>query len=612
MIRHIPPQSTRRWTGPYLGNYYGTLWKTFNVDLDRSEGIVGLSQRMERIEDSTELPDLSGNQIRVFTRSDADCEDRFWAANEVTLFKTDSSAQPSPADDWDTDALANSPSAGISDMSIHGNDSRNDSGRNKLFVTTDSDIYVLNDTGNNTWTANWWVTKQSQRGLDTAVPHPIQYFPNRKISLVGDGNLVHTISRPSDTQNDTISYARLVLPRDYIANHIFTTTDRAWICCYHKRSGEGAVVEWDGFSQSANQFHRAYGMAALTGVNYGERPIILNSQGVFLEYTGQGFVPMERNGHKVALPIASEPSNSIVDNSTPGTVSFRVYGRSMVAGENNLIYLNIALPLFNSFQQKSGIWCLNPQTGRLYRKHSIGVWGSGTDYGQQTSETGGLYWSPSATSSRNLLAGGILGTLSTSGIWLLEDIFSTTATRGYFISQFIPADEVREFWDSLWIRFRRFRASGRTIVVKAKGVKSLTEVDGDPLERTITWTSTSTFTVTLVGTSDALAVGDEVEILSGQNAGYLAHITDISGAHGALQTITIDETVSTGSLTSIALFDRWKKLGTITDTTLYEANLPIGIDSSFIQFKVEMRGPAREIEVSDLIVNSKTSIYDQK
>ena len=59
---HIPPQETRRWTGPYLGNYYGTLWKTFNVDLDKNEGKISLSQRFQRIEDTVETAGI-GNTI---------------------------------------------------------------------------------------------------------------------------------------------------------------------------------------------------------------------------------------------------------------------------------------------------------------------------------------------------------------------------------------------------------------------------------------------------------------------------------------------------------------------------------------------------------------------
>ena len=159
---------------------------------------------------------------------------------------------------------------------------------------------------------------------------------------------------------------------------------------------------------------------------------------------------------------------------------------------------------------------------------------------------------------------------------------------------------------------RRFRRTGSQFIIKAKGTRSLYLANRRPLDATITWTSTTTFTLTLAATDDSLAVGDEVEVLNGSNAGILAHITTISGAHAALQTITIDETVTTGSSTSVARFDRWKKLGTISNVEKYEDVLNIGIKSSFIQFKVELRGLASEMELSTMILNNDVNLRNKK
>jgi len=619
---HIPSKSTRRWTGPYLGNYYGSLWKTFNIDLDKNEGTIGLSRRFERIEDT--ISDFTAdNPYTAFLRTNADCTDRYWALRDGGgLQKTDSVTPEnatSPADSWDTDALSNSPITSR-DFTIHGNDSRNDSGRNKLFVTTDSgDIAVLNDTGNNVWTASWWVTKQGQPALfSSTLSRPIEYFPFRKITLVGSGNLLHTISRPSDTQNDTVSYARLTLPKDLNIEHIFTTTNRAWLLCLHRYGGEGAIVEWDGYSQTYNQIHKTHGVSVVSGVDYGGTPIVLNDNGFFLEYNGQSFRPMIRNGQQVAFPIAEELGRSLVVGSDTSRLQ-SVSGRGMVVGEDNLVYIN-ATQSANGVPSKrysAGIWCLDPGSGRLYNKHSLGRWGDSVDYGQQSvASPGALYWVPTAVDSRNLLAGGRIfidsGVTFQTGIWLIEADTSITPTRGYIITQFILADNIKELWDNLWVRFSRFITTGSQIIVKARGTRSLVLANRRPLVVEITWTSTTTFTVTFSAGDDSLAVGDEVEIIEGVNAGYLAHITTISGAHAALQTITIDEAVATGSSTSAAQFERWKKLGVISNTSKYEESLNIGISSSFIQLKIEIRGPASEQEISDLIVNSEPLIYNKK
>lgn len=616
---NIPPKNIRRWTGIYPGSYYGTLWKTFNVDLDRNDGMITLSRRFERIEDTTEF--TGDNQYTVFLRTNSDCTDRYWGLRDGGgLIKTDSTTPENaalPSVDWDTDALAGTPPA-PRDMTIHGNDSRNDSGRNKLFVTLDSgDIAVLNDTGNNAWTASWWQTKHSQPALSPSVLfRPIEYFPFRKITLVGSGNLIHTVSRPSDTQNDTVSYARLVLPKDLNARHIFTTQSRSWILCDNRYGGEGAIVEWDGYTESYNQVHKAYGMATLSGVDYKGTPIVLNNKGMFLEYTGNGFQIMTRNGQQVAFPMVDDIGSSLTEG-TDTALAVSVFPRGMVVGEDGLIYINVAQSNVSSQRFNGGIWCLDPLSGRLYNKYSLGRWGDSVDYGyQELQSIGGLYWVPSGITTRNLLAGGRVNITATgspqTGIWLLESVLSTTATRGHFVTQFIPADDVREFWDTIWLRFRRFLSTGNRIIVKARGVRSLYLANRQPLSATITWTTTTTFTLTLATADDSLAVGDEVEVLDGVNAGYLAHITAITGAHAALQTITIDETVTTGSSTSTARFERWKKLGTISSTTVYESALPIGIDSSFLQLKVEMRGPASEMELNDLVINYESSVPVKK
>lgn len=623
MIRRIP--QNHRWSGPYLGSYYGDLWKTFNVDLDFNEGHIMLSRRMELIEDSGELNELgNASPIYAFVRTDADCTDRYWALNGNVMLRTDSNVpeiSTTPANDWDTDALASSPSTGMLDMCVHSNDSRNDSGRNKLIVTFDTDISVLNDTGNGAWTANWWVTKQGQPALKSNIDyHPVEYFPNRKITLIGDGNLVHTISRPSDTQNDTVTYARLVLPKDYIARGIFATADRAWICCYHQNFESGTIVEWDGFSQSPNRFHNIYGMGVLSGVNYGETPIVLNNKGVFLEYTGSGFVPMVRNGQGVAFPCATEPGNSMWDSSD--SVTDAVSPRGMVVGEDGLIYINTAQPVRPSERQSAGIWCLNPMTGRLYNKHSLLRANSDTSVGfgaQVVYKTlaGALYPVSSTVSDRNLLAGGLILASSEAtnsplgGIWLMQTTTSQAPTRGYFITQYIPTDAVSDFWDALWVKFHRFvQQSGNTpaLIVKARGTRPMVSQLAQPLQKTVTWSNTTTFSVTLSSADESIQVGDEVEILCGPNEGYCVHISAIVGAHGGAQTVTLDEAVGSGSGTSTARFDRWKKLGVITDMTKTYQKLNVGIDSSFIQFKVELRGPTRLMSISDLVVTSKPSI----
>jgi hypothetical protein len=618
ITRNIPSKDLQRWTGPYLGNYYGVIWKTFNIDLDKSEGKIIPSRRFERIEDT--ISDFTGDgAYTTFLRCNADCTDRYWALrNNGGLCKTDSASPENsclPSDSWDTDALDSTPIT-PRDMAVIENDSRSDSGKNKLFVTTDSgDIAVLNDSGDNKWTGSWWITKQAQTALtQNVLNRPIDYFPFVRIGVVGSGNFIHTITRTTDTQNHGVTAKRLVLPNYLNIRHIFHTNNREWILTDHKYGGIAQVAEWDGSSTTYNNIYDAHAVSALSGVDYYGSPIILNSNGQFLEFDGVRMVPMVRNGQKIALPLDNGVS---LASGTDTSMTVAVAPRGMSVGEDRLIYINLKQGNTASERYSAGVWCLDPLIGRLYNKYSIGRYGDSVDYGHQEIATpGALYWINSNISERNLLAGGTINTTGTAGeqtgIWLLENTTSTTLSKGYIITQFIQAEEVQEMWDSLWLRFKKFATTGSQFIGKAKGTNSLQLANKKPLQATITWTSTTTFTLTLASADDSLSVGDEVEILNGVNSGLLAHITEISGAHGALQTITIDETATTGSSTSKARFERWKKLGIINNNTKYVAPLNIGITSSFLQLKIEIRGTFSEMELSSLILNSNINSKSKK
>jgi len=143
-------------------------------------------------------------------------------------------------------------------------------------------------------------------------------------------------------------------PPKYHARHILTTTDRAWILCTNIVGGDGVIVEWDGFSQSYNGIHNVYTYETVSGVNYKETPIVVNSNGTFLEFDGRGFVPMIRNGQVVSFPIAEEVGNALASGA--GTsISEHISPRGMTVSEDGLIYINIRQPNNNSFKQGAGV-----------------------------------------------------------------------------------------------------------------------------------------------------------------------------------------------------------------------------------------------------------------
>ena len=103
----------------------------------------------------------------------------------------------------------------------------------------------------------------------------------------------------------------------------------------------------------------------------------------------------------------------------------------------------------------------------------------------------------------------------------------------------------------------------------------------------------------------ALVVGDEVEIVQGVGAGRTAHITVISGAHAASQTITVDETI-TGATTQTAKarFQTWKKIATYNSQSDEMSNFPVPEGSNWVQFKIWMLWTGKN-EIHDALLINK-------
>lgn len=607
MSIEIPQTKVRRWSGPYLGNYYGSLWRTKDVDLENSPGHITISRMFKKISDSNAANMTNMAVVDAFIRTNADATDRFWGLNRSgRLVKTDSNVgnlPRLPTDLWKEDALANTPTA-ARDFTIHEKDSDSAQGEDRLLVTIDTDIYLLNDTATNAWQANWWGGTQghaSDSSLRAGVPHPIEYFPLTRITLIGDANFIHTVDK-----NLVSTTRRLILPPYLQIEGIFTSPFRSWILCSGKNGKNGAVVEWDGYSATYNRIHDARSTLALSGIDHNGIPIIVNGKGEILEYDGNTFSPMIRNSQKISFPFFEEIGNSWINTTS-------IKARGMTVTEDGLIYLNVGEPSVQSQRQLGGVWCLNPDEGRLYLKHTLSYAGGDSDFGQQIYVTPGAIKAVNPTdegpsNSSYLLTGGQIhsnyGTALPVGIWALNRSYGSTVRRAYFITQYVPSDDITDAWDTIWLRLSAFRSASSQVIIKARGVNPL--LDGTnrrQIEKQITWTSSTTFTATLSAADDIVQVGDEIEVIGGKNAGILAHFTVISGTQGNLQTFTIDETVTNTSGVSLARFDRWKKLGIINDTSKYAVPQNIGITSSFIQFKVELRGPATDFDVKSLIIN---------
>jgi len=182
---------------------------------------------------------------------------------------------------------------------------------------------------------------------------------------------------------------------------------------------------------------------------------------------------------------------------------------------------------------------------------------------------------------------------------------SQIQARGYFITPKLQSSIIEDIYNTITLRFRPLKV-GDEIRVKYRKQEKVglpTGIIGaNPATWRITWTSQTTFTTVLDWSG--VSLGDEVEIVGGQGAGHIAHVTNIQRA-GGVTTVTIDEAcsvVSNGDFAK-AIANNWTYLGKIDSNDKDYKSFVVDRPSGWVQFKIEMRGI--EVTIQELIVDNK-------
>lgn len=216
----------------------------------------------------------------------------------------------------------------------------------------------------------------------------------------------------------------------------------------------------------------------------------------------------------------------------------------------------------------------------------------------------GSFYLTTDTYASEFLVGGNVYKNDNSEIVAILSVAKGQENRGYVITPRITSQNITDVWQKLYMKFEPLVNADDKIIIKYRTTKPnrklrkkyVNSIGG-------TWVNSTSFTTTEPRFSE-VAVGDELEIISGAGAGYLAHITDISGS--STYTVTIDETVENISASDTFSFtvDNWIKLKEITNTgegLSGIAEIPVAKQSKWIQFKIELRGTNIEIEELQLI-----------
>ena len=570
-----------------LGDFVGT----FNMDLYSNKGKMRVNGRgMKCPDDGT----LAGVPVAFRVFQNPNNSGAFgWAAPIGAYMYFSNSKDPNGT--FTKDATAGSPTdldSRMTDMEVWSQ-----SGGSYLYVTANSTkVYYLSSGG--TWAniapltggaAAMLCVFNNRMYVSSTAQQIVSWDASNTISTAGNQNTIII-----GNANEAITFMRAAQNRIFIGT---VNVSGGW--CH--------VYVWDGVSTTT--FDRIIPIQAngvLSCVVKNDVPYVMDTNGFLLQFNGATFDEIAR------LPV---PWNKTLydPQDNLNTRFIHPNGMTVNRGRINLLINNVfyeSSPTDYEFMP-SGWWEYDPEIG-LYHKGTPSYTATGgttiTDYGQQRIAMAGALQDAVLSTNNSGKEGNIImgaqyytdNTTTAYGIFT-NDTLNTTQKWGYIVSPEIYSQDVESMWGMMWVRYRKFLDSSDQIVCKYRSVVDI------PTEAAITWTSTSTFTLT---TATTYAVGDEVEIVRGTGSGKSAHISALSAD---LKTITLDDTftgVTTG--TALARFTKWTKLGTITPTSttkpqFAKLSFPINNNDTKVQLKICMQFKGDD-ELEQVLVVEKTEV----
>jgi len=589
MSKTIFPQTTNKnWIQKNKGDLFPVLFSTRNINMEK-RGYIGLSRRMSYIKKNTGL-----NGLPTAIKQNANAS-RYKAITGTSVFNVNYDFS-TIGQDTDIGAVI-----GVdSDMAIYNS---------KIwFSPTSVNVNLYYRAAG----ASSGAYSTLSLSLNT-VTHPMEVFVNKNLLCVGDGNVVKTVN-----SSNSVNLTALTLPTEYTIVNMIYLNNKMYIGTVNQAGGHAMLFEWDGANSASSNGYEVNARSILSLSIYQESVIVLTSKGEGLRFGGGGFTQI------FTLPFFQNKDYSwFFDNTEYSYQSARqcMYVDDeylYVDLQNSMIYNNSLsfVPEFVAglYQYHKDFGLVNKFTPSQSTSSSI------TDYGQSFTESISSFTglqedsisypnSPEIdTGIRFLVGAKLINSSLTKDIYLQS--ITSGESRGDFVTSKIYTGDITNVNKKLFIKYKNLIDTTDKIVVKYRS----SEKNYLPIKLTadntnaVTWTSTTTFTSDNANMQYA-EIGDEVFVLTGNGAGCLAHIDDISENAGTY-TVTLDEAVtgvSNGNRSAISI-DNWSKLDTIdyTNTDGFQ-EIPIGINGKWFQLKVEFRG-ANEPSIEEITLLSEPEI----
>lgn len=594
----IPNPQTKTFVQSNTSDVLGTMQNSFNIDLQENVGKMRVGKRMVAQTDDS-LVTASMYCPVAFAYHNSKIYTVAGNNSDTGKIITQTGLHNNASEDTSTNAPADL-NTKYSDMIVASN--------GYLYATSGDTLYECNDSG--TWNA-------TTRSLPLGTHQLTSYAGRLYVTTLSNQILSCDTSTGSFGVLTSIgnTYSLRVGGLDSGANTITfirASASRIWIGTVNQKGGKGYIHEWDGQATVATRSYRLEASGALACVIKDEAPYVVDTNGDLLAFNGGTFQKLTgfyRKNRKTKLynPTATNNQRFIHPN-----------GMSVIDGRINILINNLNNDYTGTIEETihSGVYEYTPENG-LVHKHALTLTRPSEtikDYGQirvkQVGALSEILIPDSATSTTNgsFLAGARVYTDATTeaGYIFYDDTNDTLEKYGYFITPQIESSQLTDTWQKIYLKNKKLINSSDRIYIKSR-----TEEDTG-VEATITWTSTTTFTVlnSAVDVSNywASGTGGEIEITQGIGGGKTAHITNAVNNSGTW-TVTVDETFTGATGTAKARFMKWNKVGVIDNQVQQFTEFPIpeyDQNDTFIQFKICFLFKGKN-EMHSLNIISKTN-----
>ena len=381
---------------------------------------------------------------------------------------------------------------------------------------------------------------------------------------------------------------------------------------------KGNIFEWDGVSTQTTKQYQFDSYGVLSMIIKDDIPYCVTVDGKLWRFNGGGFDAIAQ------FPIPWQYYTSYSSNANFGFIHSNGMciqnNRIQMLVNNSYSHSSASGLLDYEINERfpSGIWEYDDNNG-LYHKASVSITPQGTnstikDYNQTLFVNSGALFNSKLGIYPNDYSNRLLSDMM-SNIYCSAAPFSTAATQrpavflnvsetknatvercGYFVTQKIESQGVRDTWQKLILKYNLLANSTDRIYGKYRTREIA------PTSAIGTWTATNTVTTTT--NLSAYSIGDEIEFLTGFGAGVVATITSITLSAGTY-TIVFDQSITSPSGTSLIRLQKWKKFVTVNNQTEEFTSGNIDATSNWIQIKVIMYWKG-DNELNEIVVVNKT------